>query len=137
MNERAEEVWRGPERRKPLIAEQEQRDKECADEEKRYMGYLFWCSEGCGFVSRHHQCEQWTHLTYIPPKAIEAIQQRTQAAALTQAKREGVEKMRGKLQRAEQIIQAAMLEIEHDTWQEKAEEWCQEADRLIAELEGK
>jgi len=41
--------------------------------DKHFEGYMFWCSEGCGFVDRNHRCEQWCSLTNIPPKAVEAI----------------------------------------------------------------
>ena len=42
--------------------------------DKHFEGYMFWCSEGCGFVNQNHRCEQWSSLTHIPPKAVEAIQ---------------------------------------------------------------
>lgn len=54
---------------------QEQRDTEFAADEARYEGYMFWCNDGCGFVSRHHRCEQWSSLTYISPKLQEALRQ--------------------------------------------------------------
>jgi hypothetical protein len=63
----------------------EHRNKEAAqkkaaeEEEKRLKGYRFWCSEGCGFVDRWHRCEQWTHITYIPPEAVEAIKAETRS----------------------------------------------------------
>ena len=38
-----------------------------------YTGYLFWCSEGCGFVERDHRCEQWSRITYCPPKMVQAL----------------------------------------------------------------
>lgn len=44
--------------------------------DERLKGFLFWCSEGCGFVDRNHRCEQWTHITYIPPEAVKAIERR-------------------------------------------------------------
>jgi hypothetical protein len=53
------------------------RDKKAeAERQERLKGYLFWCSEGCGFVDEFHQCEQWTRITYIPPAAIDAIRKR-------------------------------------------------------------
>jgi hypothetical protein len=53
----------------------ERYEKEEREAEEKYYGYLFWCSEGCGFVKRNHQCEQWTSLTYIPPRAAQEIRQ--------------------------------------------------------------
>jgi hypothetical protein len=52
-------------------AEKYQKDKE--EEDRRWKGYLFYCSEGCGFVSRHHRCEQWSSLTSISPELFTAI----------------------------------------------------------------
>lgn len=49
-------------------------DKKAEEErQERLKGYLFWCSEGCGFVDEFHRCEQWTRITYIPPAAVDAI----------------------------------------------------------------
>ena len=43
------------------------------ERKKRLEGYLFWCSEGCGFVEENHRCEQWSNITYVPPDLVEAI----------------------------------------------------------------
>ena len=43
-------------------------------------GNLYWCYEGCGFVSESHRCEQWCNLAYIPMKAIEEYIKRTTPA---------------------------------------------------------
>ena len=32
----------------------ERYEKEERAAEEKYHGYLFWCSEGCGFVKRNH-----------------------------------------------------------------------------------
>jgi hypothetical protein len=47
--------------------------KEKEKEDEKYKGYLFWCSEGCGFVDRNHRCEQWSNITYVPPELVVAI----------------------------------------------------------------
>jgi hypothetical protein len=52
------------------------RDAEEAARKERLKGYLFWCSEGCGFVDEFHRCEQWTQITYISPELIRAIKER-------------------------------------------------------------
>jgi hypothetical protein len=53
---------------------------------KTYEGYLFWCSEGCGFVGVNHRCEQWCSLSYIPLGAVKALQPKLEAElALTTA----------------------------------------------------
>ncbi len=67
-------AWNGIERRAPLIEEKERRKQEELADKDRYRGYLFWCSEGCGFVDRNHRCEQRTDITYIPSDAIKTIQ---------------------------------------------------------------
>ena len=43
------------------------------ERKEKLKGYRFWCSEGCGFVSENHRCEQWCHVTYISPELYEAI----------------------------------------------------------------
>lgn len=53
--------------------------REKADEDnrriaERFKGYLFWCSEGCGFVGMNHKCEQWSQITYVSPQLQEALQ---------------------------------------------------------------
>ena len=45
------------------------------ERQKRLEGYLFWCSEGCGFVDEYHRCEQWTNITYVSPALIKAIKE--------------------------------------------------------------
>ena len=60
-------------KRLQAIERKELADAQQADEERKYRGYRFWCREGCGFVDRHHQCEQWTTLIYIPPALVEAF----------------------------------------------------------------
>jgi hypothetical protein len=57
-------------------AVQMRRDAEEAARKERLKGYLFWCSEGCGFVDEFHRCEQWTQITYISPELIRAIKER-------------------------------------------------------------
>lgn len=52
-----------------------QAERQNAERKEKLKGYLFWCSEGCGFVDEHHQCEQWSHITYIPPEAVKAIRE--------------------------------------------------------------
>jgi len=60
-----------------LLAEFKERQRVRAqtekDEAQRLKGYRFWCSEGCGFVDRYHQCEQWASLTYVSPTLFAAI----------------------------------------------------------------
>lgn len=63
-------------RRQEQLKAEHDRIEEALKEELRYKGYLFWCSEGCGFVDRHHRCEQWSNLTYVPPELVKAIQNR-------------------------------------------------------------
>ena len=41
--------------------------------DERVKGDVWWCSEGCGLVDRHHRCEQWCDLTHIPKEAVIAI----------------------------------------------------------------
>lgn len=45
----------------------ERRVQEEAATDARLKGYMYWCSEGCGFVSRNHRCEQWSSVTYVSP----------------------------------------------------------------------
>jgi len=52
--------------------------------DKKFKGYLFWCSEGCGFVRRDHRCEQWSNLTYLSPALITAIEKRCRAKGATE-----------------------------------------------------
>jgi hypothetical protein len=49
-----------------------ERQKQYEEEEKRDKGYLFWCSEGCGFVDKNHRCEQWSSVTRISPELVRA-----------------------------------------------------------------
>jgi hypothetical protein len=38
-------------------------------------GDRWWCSEGCGFTHKNHQCEQWGTTYYIPIEAIKEIKE--------------------------------------------------------------
>jgi hypothetical protein len=49
-----------------------ERQKQLEEEKKRDKGYLFWCSEGCGFVDKNHRCEQWSNVARISPELIKA-----------------------------------------------------------------
>lgn len=62
------------------VLEQKQSAERAAEEEakleRRYAGYLFFCSDGCGFVDRNHRCEQWNTLTFVSPKLQAAMKER-------------------------------------------------------------
>jgi hypothetical protein len=45
-------------------------------QESELKNYRFWCSEGCGFVTRNHRCEQWSALTYVSPELYAALRKK-------------------------------------------------------------
>lgn len=54
----------------------ERATEEEAKLERKYAGYLFFCSDGCGFVGHNHRCEQWNTLTFVSPKLQAAMKER-------------------------------------------------------------